>query len=196
MRCAIALLCGALTVSASLAQAATFLVDALDHSVFNTSGLKTVTLSKGEAFGVSADANDLWSSGPLPRWSNADGLIGDRFATGNDESGEPAGTLIGIDWGVFNFDGFSAPFGSLVGRISGGEYFLAGTSFSGRADAAGTLNLYYWDEYSDDNSGSVAATVSAVPLPMPLYLELSAVVGGVIVVLKRRGSRHKRTGLA
>jgi hypothetical protein len=104
--------------------------------------------------------------GALPRWSNADGLIGNRFATGSDESGQSAGTLIGTDFGSWMQDGFSAPYGSLVGRIGSGVFFLVGTSFSGIANASGQLSFYYWDSNNLDNAQFVTATIAAVPGPI------------------------------
>ena len=85
------------------ARAALFAVDAFTNSSSGSGvGLNTgIVLSAGQAFTVTAAADDLWSAGALPRWSNADGLIGDTFATGTDESGEPAGTQ---SFGVTMYD--------------------------------------------------------------------------------------------
>src|SRR5678816_2450229 len=104
---------------AAAAHATVFVVDALAHSSNSGAGtgLATVALDLGDVFSVTVGADDLWSAGALPRWSDADGLTHDRFATGSDESGEAAGTLIGTDFGLLNIGGFSAPYGSLVGQI-------------------------------------------------------------------------------
>lgn len=146
------------------ARAATFEVFAEAHS-WNSgagSGLATgISLSLGENFSVSAALDDLWSAGPLPRWSNADGLVATLLATGSDDSGQPAGTQIGANFGLFG----PFPFGMLVGRIGTGDFFGIGTSFNGTANASGTLDLFYWDGFSADNAGSVLATVSAIPEP-------------------------------
>ncbi|MBL8772513.1 MAG: PEPxxWA-CTERM sorting domain-containing protein [Phenylobacterium sp.] len=154
---------------ASGAGAAVFVVDALLHSSDGGAGagLDTVVLDAGDLFTVSVGLDDLWSAGALPRWSDADGLTGDRTATGSDESGEAAGVLIGADFGLLTLNGFSAPYGSLVGQIGAGpgSYRLLGTSFSGAAWASGTLKLFYWDTFTADNSGSVAADVAVVPEP-------------------------------
>ncbi len=88
-------------------------------------GLNTVALVSGYRFNVSVGLEDLWSAGPLPRWSNADGLTGpNRFATGSDESGQAEGTLIGRDFGARQQGNLIAPYGSLVGQIGNGEFFL------------------------------------------------------------------------
>ena len=133
-----------------------------------TGALTTVFLTLGQAFTVSAGLDDLWSAGALPRWSNADGLTGDRFATGTDESSEAPGTQIGTDFGIWSQNSFDAPYGSLVGQIGGGAFFLVGRNFSGTANTSGQLSLYYWDSNNDDNSGSIAATISASAVPGPI----------------------------
>lgn len=157
-----------LALTAVSAHATLFTVDAMVNSSGGGIGLNTgITLSSGEVFTVSAGINDLWSAGALPRFSNADGLVGDLFATGSDESGQAAGTKIGQNFGLLNQNGLSAPFGTLVGDISG-TFFKLGTNFSGAAPATGTLLLFYWDSNSGDNSGSVVADVrtgTAAPGP-------------------------------
>ena len=147
----------------SPASATVFIVDAISHSSNSGAGigLGTIDLAAGDNLTVTVNPNDLWNAGALPRWSNANGLTGDRFATGTDESGEAAGTRIGSDFGQLTLNGFSAPYGSLVGQIGTGpdSYRLLGTSFSGEAWDTGTLTLFYWDTFTGDNSGSVAADV-------------------------------------
>ncbi len=158
---------------ASTAHAVPFTVDASANSSGGGAGLNTgINLSLGDLFSVSVASNDLWSAGPLPRWSNADGLVADLIATGTDESGQPAGTKIGQNFGSSTQSGLSAPYGALVGQL-GSQYFLLGTAFSGPAPAAGTLRLFYWDSNNSDNSGSVLAEVrlpSTVPEPATLAL--------------------------
>ena len=152
----------ALAAAATLgtaASAATYTVDALANSSTGGTGLATIGVVFGQNLFVSASPTDLWSAGDLPHWSNADGLIGDQFATGTDESGEPFGTQIGQSFGLHNQNSYSAPFGSLVGEI-GGVYQLLGTSFNGTAWGTGTLNLFYWDSNAGDNFGSIDASVS------------------------------------
>ena len=183
------------TVAASLllagaANAGTvFNVDALADS-WNSgagAGLDTgIALTAGQALTVTAGVDDLWSAGALPRWSSANGLTGNLFATGTDESGEAAGTLIGQDFGIF--DGFA--YGELVGQIGGGAYFAVGTSFAGTANATGDLKLFYWDSNFADNSGSVAADVTLVPEPGSVALMLAGL--GIVGGLARR--RAKQVG--
>jgi hypothetical protein len=50
-------------------------------------GSTGVFLTVGQIFDVDVNANDLWNAGPLPRWSNGDGLLVKLYATGADESG-------------------------------------------------------------------------------------------------------------
>lgn len=170
IRAAIAALafCGAATANAAL-----FDVAAAANSSSGGAGLNTgITLSANQVFSVTAGTNDLWSAGALPRWSNADGLVADLFATGSDESGQAGGTLIGQNFGLWSQHALSAPYGALIGELAG-TYFLLGTNFSGLAPVAGTLNLYYWDSNNGDNSGSIRADVrvgQAVPEPLALSL--------------------------
>ena len=160
----------ALAGAAVPAGAATVIVDAHDNSVVGGVGKATgITLTTGQTLTVVSALTDLWSAGPLPRWSNANGLTGDLFATGSDESGEASGTLIGQNAGSTTQDGFTAPFGALVGKI-GSTYQLLGANYSGTAWADGELLLFYWDSNNVDNSGTIAADVNgavdgAVPEP-------------------------------
>ncbi|MEQ8263461.1 hypothetical protein [Pseudohaliea sp.] len=147
-----------------------FTVDALTDT--RVSPLNTgIALLAGDAFEVSVDPDDLWNAGALPRWSNADGLVGDLFATGSDESGEAAGTRIGRDFGPYSNGGFTAPYGALVGQLDSAFFFI-GTSFAGTAPVDGTLSLLYWDSNYADNTDAIDVTVSAgqVPIPAPAAL--------------------------
>jgi hypothetical protein len=153
-------------LAAGGAHAATFVVSAMGNSSTDGVGLSTIALTSGETFQVSVDPTDLWSAGALPRWSNANGLTGNRLATGSDESGEAAGTLIGQDFGLWTQNGLSAPFGTLVGELNG-VFKVLGTDFSGAAWNTGTLNLFYWDSNNFDNSGSVTADVRAAIAALP-----------------------------
>jgi hypothetical protein len=95
-----ALVAGLAGLGTSSARAITVVdtVDAFGNSSSGGIGLLTgVSLTFGQAFSVSAGANDLWSAGALPRWSNADGLTGIRLANASDDSGQVPGTIIGTD---------------------------------------------------------------------------------------------------
>jgi hypothetical protein len=165
-------------------QAAPFTVSAFGNSSTGGTGLATLSLIAGQSFSVSVGSDDLWSAGALPRWSNADGLTGNRFATGSDESGESIGTLIGADFGLYAQGNLSAAYGTLVGQIGAGDYFVVGTSFNGVAAATGTLNLFYWDSNFGDNTGAISADVTAVPEPETYALMLAGL--GVVGFVARR----------
>jgi hypothetical protein len=162
---------------AGQATAATISLDvfAQANSVSGGVGAVAGAVNAGDLLTISANTNDLWSAGALPRWSNADGLTGILLATGTDESGQAAGVQIGANFGVLNMNGLSLPFGTLVGEI-GGTFFDVGTFFSGPAPASGILNLFYWDSNSGDNANSVRVTVRTpdgngqVPVPGVLAL--------------------------
>lgn len=179
-------LAAALALAGS-AHAADFSVSAHDNSTSGGTGLGTITLAAGEAFTVTVAADDLWSAGSLPRWSDADGLTYNRYATGSDESGQAAGTLIGIDFGLWNQYGHSFAYGTLVGRVGNGDYFAVGTNYSGTADASGTLQLFYWDSNNADNTGSVLAHVSSVPEPASMALMLAGLGAMGLAARRRRG---------
>lgn len=188
-----------LTVSALLAtatvvfpaHAATFVVKAFDHSIDSGTGsaLNTgLNFTLGDALTVSASTDDLWSAGALPRFSDANGLIADRLATSSDDSGQAVGTQIGANFGAVTIDGFAAPFGSLVGRI-GSAYQLLGTSYSGGAWATGTLELFYWDTFTGDNTGEISVAVNGVPEPATWGMMLAGF--GMAGAAMRRRTRAK-----
>jgi hypothetical protein len=145
------------------------------NSYLGGAPVSTISLTGGQAFTVKVSPDDLWNSGPLPRWSNANGQSSELIATGADESGESAGILIGIDGGLWTQDGFSAPIGALVGRI-GNTYLLLGISYSGTAPAGGgTLELFYWDVNPFDNTGEISVTINT-----SLSLVIPPSEGGVV----------------
>jgi hypothetical protein len=173
-----------LTVFAVSAQAMLVDVSAITNSSSGGVGLTTINLTTGQAFTVTTSLTDLWRSGELPRWSNANGLIGNLFATGTDESLEANGTLIGQNWGLWTQNGFSAAYGALVGQIGSGDFFLIGANYSGIATATGTLHLYYWDSNNGDNFGMIAANVNAVPVPAAILLLGPGLLG--LAALRKR----------
>lgn len=158
MKLITSLFSAALLTLSSLANSAV-IVEAKANSSSGGTGEGTgIFFNAGDYFTAFADVNDLWNAGALPRWSNADGLTGDRFATGTDESGQASGVKIGKDFGLYTQHGLSAAYGSLVGSISG-NYFLMGTSYSGNAVASGELMLWYWDSNNFDNSEQISVTI-------------------------------------
>lgn len=174
-------------VATTAASAADFTVNSIDNcACFAANGLATVSLAAGQGFAVTVSATDLWSAGELPRWSNADGLVGDLFATGSDESGAASGTKIGEGFGNLTMGNLSAPFGALVGQVGSGDYFLVGTNYSGQATSAGVLKLFYWDSSNTDNVGSVLASVTVSAVPEPGTYALMAGGLGMLAWFARR----------
>jgi hypothetical protein len=172
----------ALPVAAPVATAATVNVSAYQNSSTGGVGAVAGVLNAGDAFSITVDPLDLWSAGALPRWSNAHGLTGNLFATGSDESGQAIG--------LHSQGNDSAAFGTLVGRIGGGDYFVVGTTFNGVAVAGGQLELFYWDKNFGDNSQLITATVSTsvVPLPAAAWLFIAGALGMVGVTGRRRSA--------
>jgi len=66
------------------------------------------------------------------------------------------------------------PIGAFVGRIGDGPYFFVGTDFRNAAQTSDDQSLLYWDSCYDDNYGSVMATVSVTPTPIPASFILLA----------------------
>jgi hypothetical protein len=173
-------------MAVGVAHADNFTVDAAANSSNGGSGLNTISLTAGESFSVVVGVNDLWSSGEIPRWSNANGLAADLYATGSDESGKAAGTLIGKDYGLFSDQGASFHYGTLVGQIGSGSFFEVGTNYTGVASSAGTLKLFYWDSNSGDNTGSVLASVTAVPEPETYAMFLAGLAALSFMARRRK----------
>ena len=177
----------------SPANAAIFVVDALANSSSGGVPVSSLVLSAGQLVTVSASTSDLWSAGALPRYSDANGLVGTRIAASTDDSGPQDGTTqIGANFGSWTQNGFTAPFGALVGRV-GSEYQLLGTSFSGSFSGAGPLELFYWDSNNGDNSGTIAADINvaqaAVPEPASWMMMLAGFfIAGTAVRRRRTGA--------
>ena len=175
------------------ATASTVVVDAFANSTSGGSGADAGLLSLGETFSVSVSPTDIWSAGALPRWSNANGLIADLHATGTDESGQPAATLIGEAFVNWTQGGLTAPFGSLVGSIAGGNFFLVGTSFSGVAPTSGELQLWFFDQNNGDDTDHITANVTtgvgSVPEPSTWAMMILGFAGvGFMGYRRRKGS--------
>jgi hypothetical protein len=189
-RALIATVLAALLPAGAYAGSITIGVFAAANSTSGGVGAAAGTVNAGDLITISANTNDLWNAGALPRWSNADGLTGILLATGTDESGQAAGVQIGANFGLHNQHGLSLPFGTLVGEIAG-NFFDVGTFFSGPALASGTLNLYYWDSNSGDNTDSINVTVRTPDgtAPAPGALALLG-LGLAAMGLARRNARN------
>ena len=189
-----ALLSMALLCAATASQAVpVFTVDAKLNSSTGGVGLSTVLLTVGQSFSVFSGINDLASAGPLPRFSDANGLTGpDRFANALDDSGQPVGTKIGTNFGLRTQGGLSAPFGALVGQINPGSFFFLGRAFSGPAPATGLLKLFYFDSNGADNTGSYNVSITnnvpstVVPEPETYALMLAGLTVMGFVTRRQR----------
>ncbi len=133
-------------------------------------GLATgLVLKPGFTLIVDADPRDTWRLGnntPCTRTSTANGLSN--------------------CYGAYTLGDFTALYGSLVGRIGTGDFFLIGTQFEAVVADAGELFLFAWDNNKDDNSGAITVVISAVPLPAGGLLLLGA-LGGIAALQRRRG---------
>ena len=189
-------LCAAAILPLSPAQATDFIVDAMANSSSGGVPLSTIFLNAGQTVTVTASTNDLWSAGALPRFSDANGLVAVRFASALDDSGQVPGTQIGADFGLWTQDGFSAPFGSLVGRV-GTQYQILGTNFTGSFANAGTLELFYWDSNNGDNFGTITAHISTVDsgVPEPATWAMMLIGFGAIGLRIRHRSRATRAAM-
>lgn len=151
----------------------TFDVSARENSLKPTeTGVATgILLTAGETFTVTADPSDTWVLGSgATRRTNADGTT--AFSPYTDP-----------------ISGQTFLFGSLVGRIGTGDFFLIGTDFVGAANATGQLFLIAWDSNRGDNSEFIQAIVTTstvVPLPPALGMMGLGLLG--LVGLRRRRS--------
>ena len=142
---------------------------------------------------MSVAADDLWNAGALPRWSNADGLNTTLLYTASTDSQVPVnaiGTVIGDNiYGNWTQNGLTAAYGTLVGQFNSGSFFSIGTAYTGTASTTGTLKLFYFDSNYGDNSGSVMASVTAVPEPETYAMLLAGL--GVMGAIARRRARKQ-----
>lgn len=159
---------------AAPALAATVTLDVLakEHSSTPGNGLATgILVNPGTTLSIYADPRETWSLGderPCTRTSDADGLVPDCY-------------------GTYTQGGLTARYGTLVGRIGTGAFFVVGTVFEATAAEAGELFLYAWDSNDGDNTGAITVTISAVPLPAGGLMLVGAL--GALTLLRRRPSR-------
>jgi hypothetical protein len=126
--------------------------------------LTGLTFAPGQQFKITSSTNDLWSSGELPRFSDANGIVY-RLAVAGDDSGKAPGTQIGANFGNYTQGNLTALYGSLVADLGGGQYQLLGANGVFTSNG-GPLNLAYFDSNNYDNTGSITFEISAVPEPV------------------------------
>lgn len=167
----------ALSLAAPALAATVVDVDARLHSSTPGNGLATgVLVNAGDTLGITADPRDTWSLGgeePATRTFAADGL--------------PVVAPFTNDYEPYTQDGLTALYGTLVGRIGTGAFFVVGTMFEETATETGELFLYAWDSNDFDNSGSIEVTISAVPLPAGGLMLAGGL--GALAFLRRRRAR-------
>ncbi|MCF6196272.1 MAG: PEP-CTERM sorting domain-containing protein [Emcibacter sp.] len=162
------------------AHATTIDVYAAGNSSTGGGGAVTgINIGIGDHLVMTTDVNDCWSAGPSPRESNADGLVG----TGG--TCQPTAAF-----GNWTQAGVSAPYGTLMGKIGSGAFFVVGTFFDQIMAEAGALALYYWDSNSGDNSGYVTVSISQNPntgqnIPEPGILGLLGLGLGLLLFRRR-----------
>ena len=145
------LVTGLLAVISAPASALPIIVDVFAFANSSSGGTPldtSVDLTAGDRLTVSVPFEDMWSAGGGDRTGNADGL----------------GNPFGGDFGTWTQGGLTTLFGTLVGKIGAGSFFVVGTSFDGIVGDTGRLFFVYWDSNFSDNSGSVAATIDVNPV--------------------------------
>lgn len=171
-------------IAATPAVAAPVVVFAQGNST--SGGVAVVTpfsVVSGRVYRVSQGVNDLWSSGPLPRYSDGNGIV-PRTAVVGDDSDQAPGTQIGADFGLYTQGGLSARYGSLVNQLTGGNYQFIGANTTFTAAENGPLRLAYFDSNNGDNDGFITFDISAVPEPASWGLMILGF--GAIGALTRR----------
>jgi hypothetical protein len=126
-----------------------FVVKAKDHSVSENGVLLPtfISVAHHQILTVSVPADQLWGCAEGQTYtSNANGLS---------------------NLGAWSHNGLTAFVGSLVGSLDGGtSFFGIGTRLEmSILIPGGDLHLGYWDSDSDNNHGSVTATVAVYSGP-------------------------------
>lgn len=170
------ILAAALSAAVSVPAAAATVnmsVDSLLADINGAGVLTGVVFAGGETFTVAVDDPlDTWSLGAPPRSFTADGF---------EET-------VGGAYGSFTFAGQTFRFGSLVGRIGAAPFFYIGLGGTFTA-TAGELALFNWDSFYPDNTGSIAVTISTVPVPAAGLLLISVIgAGGIAAAARRRAA--------
>jgi PEP-CTERM motif len=198
MKSKFALLVSTLALILPLSSAAALVqVKALENSTTGGVGV-TTNFSIGDLFNISVNPNDLWNSGALPRWSNADGQIdllsvgGFDLPSGISQDAIPSGQIGTSGFGTWTQGGLTANWGSLVGAWGNSPttFFLIGTNFTGTA-LDSTLNLYYFDSNNFDNSGSILADINITAVPEPEIFALMLAGLGIVGFSARNRKNQK-----
>lgn len=158
----------------ALAATVTLDVYAKEHSSTPGLGLATgIQVTAGTTLSISADPRDTWSLGsesPFTRTFTADGVSAVAPFTNA--------------YGSYTQGNLTARYGTLVGRIGSGDFFVVGSFFKETVTETGELFLYAWDNNDFDNTGLIQATISTVPLPAGGLMLLGGL--GALTVLRRR----------
>jgi PEP-CTERM motif len=190
MKSKFALLVSTLALILPLSSAAALVqVKALENSTTGGVGVSAPSFTIGDLFTISVNPNDLWSAGAIPRWSNANGLTGPDLITdggfdlpsGISQDAIPSGTIGPGNFGNWTQGGLSAPFGSLVGAWGNAPntFFFIGTNFDGTA-LDSVLNLYFFDSFAPDNTGSILADINITAVPEPEIFALMLTGLGIV----------------
>lgn len=183
---ATAALAATLTAPAANAQLlGTATVDAQANSTTGGTGFATgVLLIAGRSYRLTQDPNDLWSSGPLPRFSDGNGIV-PRTADGDDDSGQPVGTQIGGTFDDYTQGNLTARYGSVVAVLGGNTFQFLGSGQNFVAQQSGLLSLGYFDSNFEDNAGAITFGILAVPEPATWALMLLG-FGAIGATMRRR----------